>query len=134
MPSDSERLTNVVIGCASTSVQDFNSLVGITSSVHDESVDEIFNLRISSVDAGVKVENTGGFTVGRHSAGSVAWLVGIDAHSLVILSLKKFKKEVAKMDEDSAFGKAEDSLRPSKEFRVCHNFLGLSLLRTIRVR
>ena len=87
MPSDSERLTSVVVGCASTLIQDFNSLVGFTSSMHDESVDEIINLRISSADAGVKVENAGGFTVCRHSAGSVAWKVGIDAHSLAILSL-----------------------------------------------
>ena len=87
IPFDNERLTSVVIGCASTSIQDFNSLVAIISSVHDESVDEIIKLRISSVDAGVKVENAGGFTVCRHSAGSVAWKVGIDAHSLAILSL-----------------------------------------------
>ena len=58
-PSDRERFIRWVIGWTRTSMQDLRSFVGMISREQEESVDERTNFRISSVEAGARVDNWG---------------------------------------------------------------------------
>ena len=49
---------------------------------------------------------------------------GIVAQRFAILSLKKFRKDVAKMKEERAEGSDFGTLRPSRELRDFHNCFG----------
>ena len=48
----------------------------------------------------------------------------MDEESLVILSLKKLTKELARAEGDSKAGRIFCSLRERRQFIVCHKFLG----------
>ncbi len=60
-PFESERLISWVMGTTRALIQDFSSLVGITSREQDESVEERIRLCISSREASSKFDSKGGF-------------------------------------------------------------------------
>jgi len=62
-PSKSERLISWVMGTTRALIQDFSSLVGITSREQDESVEESIRLCISSREAGSKFESIGEYGI-----------------------------------------------------------------------
>ena len=64
VPSDSERLTIVVIGGSKESMHDLRSFVGMRSREHVESEDERIALRTSRMVAGGKSERSGGAVKG----------------------------------------------------------------------
>ena len=113
------------MGVTRTSIQDFNNLVGITSREQDESVEDSTKFLISSTDAGSKFDQIGGF--GKFEGTEVTVLLtldGMELHSFVILSSKKFRKEVARTEGESVLGRDLGILRPSRESRVPQSFLG----------
>ena len=113
------------MGITRASTQDFNNLVGMISREQDESVEASMRLRISTGEARSKLDSNGGF--GIFEATTVSELLpldGIEQHSLVILSLKKLRKEVARAEGESELGSDLGVLRPSKESRVPQSFLG----------
>ena len=61
-------------------------------------------------------------------------LKGILEQRVVILSLKKLMKELARMEEETAFGSEETLVRLSMVFNVDHNFLQLFLFEATRLR
>ena len=111
------------MGITRASIHIFNNLVGMISREQDESVEASMRLRISTGEARSKLDSNGGF--GIFEATTVSELLpldGIEQHSLVILSLKKLRKEVARAEGESALGSHLGVLRPSKESRVPQNF------------
>jgi len=115
------------MGVTRTSIQDFNNLVGITSSEQEESVEDSTTFLISSTEAGSKFDIIGGFGKFEFEGteGSVLLtLDGMELHSLVILSSKKLTKEVARTEGESVLGRDLGMLRPSRESRVPQSFLG----------
>ena len=115
------------MGVTRASIQDFNNLVGIKSREQDASVEERINLRISSKEAGSKEDSKGG--VGTLEGTEVELLLtlkGMEEHSLVILSSKNLRKELARSEGESVLGSDLKMLRPSRESRVPQSFLGLS--------
>ena len=61
-------------------------------------------------------------------------LTGMELQSLVILSLKNFRKEFARVDVESEFGNGGGISLPNKESMTFHSFLGLLLLSAMMVR
>ena len=59
---------------------------------------------------------------------------GILAQRLVILSLKKFRKDVARVDGEIAAGRDLGILRPRRELRVFQSFFGQSFSKEMDVR
>ena len=114
------------MGTTRESRQDLSSLVGIRSSGQDASVELRMILRISSVVAAAKLVSTG-VEDARHSTDVskiLSNVEGIVAQRFVILSLKKFRKEVARADAERAEGSDLGTLRPSKELRDFQSCLG----------
>ena len=112
------------MGQLSALAQDFKSLVGITSKEQVESLEILIRLRISSTVAGSNSDRTGGSLQQESSGKGQLMFSGIEEQSLTILSLKKFKNQVARTDADSAFGRILGRLRPKRELTACHIFLG----------
>src|SRR5687768_684166 len=103
------------MGTISASRQDLSSLVGMMSRGQDASVELRMILRISSVVAGVVAERKS-LDVPK----ILSNVEGIVAQSFVILSSKKFRKDVASADEEIAEGRDLGALRPSRELRDFH--------------
>src|SRR5690349_19991822 len=114
------------MGTISASRQDLSSLVGMMSRWQDASVEVRMILRISSVVAGEKLDSVGVVAEGKTLDGSkiLSNVEGIVAQSFVILSSKKFRKDVASADEEIAEGRDLGALRPSRELRDFHNCFG----------
>ena len=113
------------MGVIKASIQDLSSLVGIVSREQDESVEDSMRLRISSGEVRSKLDNDGGFDIfGGRSFSELLPVDGIDEQSLVILSSKKLRKEVARSEGELVLGSDLGMLRPSKESRVPQSFLG----------
>src|SRR5438552_12536650 len=107
------------MGETRASIQDFNNLVGITSREQDESVEDKIRCRISSTEAGSKLDIFGGFGKFEGTEEPVLLtLDGIEQHSLVILSSKNLRKEEARADGESVLGSDFGMLRPSRESRI----------------
>jgi len=107
------------MGTRRESRQDLSSLVGIRSSGQEASVELRMIFRISSVVAAANFVSTG-VEDERHApdvSKIVSNVVGIVAQRFVILSLKKFRKEVARADGERAEGSDLGTFRPSKELR-----------------
>ena len=101
------------MGTISASRQDLSSLVGMMSRGQDASVELRMILRISSVVAGAKLDNAE--VVAERKSLDVPKILsnveGIVAQSFVILSSKKFRKDVASADEEIAEGRDLGALR-----------------------
>jgi len=106
------------------------------SSEQDESVEERMILRISSVVVGINVDSWGGgdAVLSQDWKIMVSKVEGMLAQRLVILSLKKLRKDVASVDEEIAVGRDLGILRPRREFRVFQSFFGQSLWEEMVVR
>jgi len=87
-------------------MQDFSSLVGIRSREQVVSEELSIILRTSCSVTGWKLERRGGGVIKELSAKlKLLELGGIAEQSFVILSLKKFKNEVANADGEWAVGR-----------------------------
>ena len=95
-----------MIGTIRALRQDLSSMVGIMSSGQDASVELRIILRISSAVAGAKLDIIG--VEAERQLSDVQKILsnveGIVAQRLVILSLKKFRKDVARADGEIAEG------------------------------
>src|SRR5690349_7641613 len=97
-------------------IQDFSTLLGITSREQDESMENITRLRISSREAVKKFESNGGFGIFEGTVLSVLLaLDGIMQQSLIILSSKKLRKEVTRAEGELVLGSDLGMVQPSKE-------------------
>src|SRR5437870_11996255 len=96
------------------------------SSGQDASVELKMILRISSVVAAAKLDSTE--TGAERETPDVKKILsnveGIVAQRFVILSLKKFRKDVAKTEGERAEGRESGTLRQSRELRDFHNCCG----------
>ena len=87
------------MGGTNASIQDFNNFVGIRSREQEESVELSMVLRTSCSDTGWKLESCGGGEIMDLPAKEQLQVEGgIEEQRLVILSLKKFKNEIASAD------------------------------------
>lgn len=118
-----ERLMMVVTGSIKESRQDFNRKVGIMSSRQVEFEDLSMIALTSSTEAGEKVEREGGGILGGGSGTNIQF-GGSAEDRFVILSLKNFRKEEARVAGDEEVGNLLEVERDSKESRIGQSFLG----------
>ena len=90
----------------------------------DASIDHRMILHISSVVAVAKLDRIGVEAESLDVKKLLSNVEGIVAQRLVILSLKKFRKDVARADGEIAEGRDLGTLRPNREFRDYHNCFG----------
>jgi hypothetical protein len=113
----------LVIGVVKESRHDLRRKVGITSREQVALDDIKIAFRTSSELAGEKLERHGGISVGEIWGEEVKFGAR-EEHSLLILSLKKLRKEFAKCEEDKELGSTGEELRERRDCRVDHSFLG----------
>ena len=122
-----------MIGGTKALMQDFRSLVGMTSREQDKSVEESISLRTSSLVIGEKLERMEG--LGKKELMLQELTVGgIAEQSRVILSSKKFKNELASEHAESKVGRVLGLFRFRSDLIVFQSFLGLSLVSEVMFR
>ena len=103
-PSDNAKLMILVMGCIKESRQDLRRKVGIVSRQQVAFEDIRIALRTSSELDGEKVVRDGGIVAGG-KCGEEPGLGVRDEDNLTILSLKKLRKEFARVKEDIEVGR-----------------------------
>ena len=106
VPSVSERLVIVVIGCMRASKQDLRSWVGTESRARVALEENIIAFRTSALVVGEKNDKEGGGNSGGECGDFIALTGTIkEEQSLAILSLKKLKKVEASCEGELHVGR-----------------------------
>jgi len=113
----------LVIGRINESRQDLRRKVGIISREQVAFDENKIAFRTSLEVARENSDKTGGIEEGGKWGEELTFGTR-DEQSLIILSLKKLRKEVAKVEEDIEVGSTDGGLRERIDWRVDHSFLG----------
>jgi len=122
----SERLTILVIVGIRTDAHSLRRKVGMGTESDCLLGQSDRTLWISDLEAGLKVEKSGGVVEGEGECGDdVVWLLSRDRQSLDILSVKKEAKLSASEIAGVEKGKGDGNLRCRRLLTVCQSCLGL---------
>ena len=113
----------LVIGRIRESRQDLRRKVGIISR-EQVAFDEIKIALRTSLEVARENSSKAGGIEGGGKWGDKFVFGTKDEQSLIISSLKNFRKEVAKIEEEIEVGSTEGGLRERRDWRVDHSFLG----------